>query len=97
MSGEENTELNRLGRSILGENGFPVMEMINHDFIRSMEFEGYAHYYLFKCQNESKGINAADESIYRQLVLIDFKLGFDASQQLEACLTHTHRWDLIQV
>ena len=58
---------------------------------------GFAEYYLEKSWNESKMVNEADESVYRELVKIDTALGTSVSLQLMSCLCWTTRWDIIKV
>ena len=58
---------------------------------------GYADYYLVECWNETKLINEANVSVYRQLVDIDTKLGTSTSSQLSCCLNRTTRRDIIEV
>ena len=60
-------------------------------------YEGYADYYLVNCFNETKMINEADASVYRELVAIDSKLGTSISMQLSCCLWSTTRYDIIEV
>ena len=59
--------------------------------------EGYAVYYLHKCENDSKTINEADATVYQKLVDIDETLGTELSTQLWYCLYYTTRWDIIKV
>ena len=64
---------------------------------RSHYPSGFAEYYLEKCWNESKMVNEADESVYRELLEIDTALGTSVSLQLMSCLCWTTRWDIIKV
>ena len=104
VSNEEKKRLNRLGGKILREAGLDFEEWKDYDWItkgvdhqNGIDDEGYADYYLVKCWNESKKINEANASVYRQLVAIDESLGTDVSTQLSCCLTWTRRWDIIKV
>ena len=96
MSQEEKRRLFKLCQSILRENGFDLKNYQDYDWIRSMVGQGYAHYYLAVCKDNSK-MNEVDASIYRQLIDIDSKLGTNASLQLWSCLYTTSRSDLIKV
>jgi len=86
MSEEEKIRLNQLGEKILIEAGLVFDESTR-----------YADCYLSGCWKNSKMVNEADESVYRELVGIDSQLGTDASKQLTCCLISTTRWDLIKV
>ena len=97
MSEEEKMRLNKLGGNILREAGLDFEDGRNYDSLRKQRFVGYANLYLFKCWNDSKKKNEAEESIYRQLIDIDSKLGTEASEQLYWCITNTTRWDIIKV
>ena len=104
VSEDEKKTLNKHGGNILREAGLQFENWKDYDWITNAVHhgdeignEGYADYYLAKCWNESKQINEADKSVYRQLVEIDSKLGTDASTQLNCCLTWTTRWDIIKV
>ena len=95
MNEKEKKRLNQLGQSLFKENGLDLEEHQDYDWIKNKAY-GYAHYYLYKC-NESDMINGADAFIYRQLIEIDSKLGTNTSMQLHACLDKTTRFDLIKV
>ena len=104
ISNKEKKRLNQLGGEILRKAGLDFEEWKDYDWItkqgahsRYSNDEGYADYYLVKCWNDSKKINEADASVYRQLVEIDETLGTDASTQLGCCLCWTTRWDIIKV
>ena len=104
VSNQEKKRLNQLGGKILREAGLNFEEWKDYDWITKgvnhrggIDDEGYADYYLVKCWNDSKKINEADASVYRQLVGIDETLGTDASTQLFCCLAWTARWDIIKV
>ena len=60
-------------------------------------FVGYAHYYLQDCWDASKLKNKADVAVYKQLLEIDSKLGTTQSEQLDWCVFHSLRMDLIKV
>lgn len=103
MSQEEKKLLNQLGGRILREAGLDFEEWKDYNWITKgkdhrsgIDDEGYADYYLVKCWNDSKMINEADASVYRQLVEVDSVLGTSASLQLECCLCWTTRWDIIK-
>ena len=103
MSQEEKERLNQLGGRILREAGLDFEEWKDYDWITKgtvhrdgFDDEGYADYYLVNCWNDSKMINEADASVYRQLVEVDSVLGTSASLQLGCCLAWTTRWDIIK-
>ena len=74
------------------------LDHVEHDDkLRELDFVGYAHYYLFKCWDQSKLENKADVTIYKQLLEIDSKLGTTQSEQLFKCVFHSLRIDLIKV
>lgn len=90
--------LHQLGRNILRENGIISEDRNDYDWIfETNHHMGYASFYLVYSWNDSKMINEADESVYRQFVEIDSKLGIKASLQLTGCLCWTTRWDIIKV
>ena len=90
--------LNDRGGELLRKAGFDFNEGRDYDWIiKTTDDVGYADYYLVRCWNESKMVNEADESIYRQLVEIDTALGTSAGTQLYRCLAWTTRWDIIKV
>ena len=98
MDKEEKKRLNQLGGELLRKAGLVFEEGKDYDWItKETDDEGYADYYLVKCWNETKKINEADESVYRQLVDIDSKMGTEYSMQLFCCLGWTTRWDIIKV
>ena len=104
VSNQEKKQLNHLGGKILREAGLDFEEWKDYDWITKgvrhrfgIDDEGYADYYLVRCWNESKKVNEADTSIYRQLVEIDLQLGTDDLKQLSCCLSWTTRWDIIKV
>ena len=103
MSQDKKKRLNQEGGRILREAGLVFEEWKDYDWITKgadhrggIDDEGFADYYLVKCWNDSKKINEADPSVYRQLVEIDSVLGTDASLQLGCCLSWTTRWDIIE-
>ena len=94
--------LNDRGGELLRKAGFDFNEGRDYDWIIETTKEttgdvGYADYYLVRCWNESKMVNEADASVYRQLVEIDTALGTAVSMQLWCCLSWTTRWDIIKV
>ena len=104
VSKDEKKRLNQLGGEILRKAGLDFEEWKDYDWITKgvnhrggIDDEGYADYYLVRCWNESKKINEANASVYRQLVEIDSKLGTSISMQLSCCLAWTTRWDIIEV
>ena len=104
MSKEEEKQLNQRAGRILREAGLVFEEWKDYDWITKgayhrdqIDDEGYADYYLMKCWNDTKMINEADASVYRELVDIDSKLGTEIAIQLLCCLSWTTRWDIIEV
>ena len=73
------------------------MDQVEHDEVRELGYVGYAHYYLQQCWNESELKNKADVAVYKQLLVIDAKLGTTQSEQLFECVFHSLRMDLIKV
>ena len=90
--------LNDRGGELLRKAGFDFNEGRDYDWIiKTTDDVGYADYYLVRCWNESKMVNEADASVYRQLVEIDASLGTALSRQLFCCLYWTTRWNIIKV
>ena len=90
--------LNDDGGTILREAGLNFEEWKDYYWIlEEADDIGYADYYLYKCENDSKMINEADATVYQKLVDIDSKLGTKLSDQLYWCLYYTTRWDIIKV
>ena len=99
MSNKERKELNlKAGRLIqsLGINMI-VEDGIYDELREELGFVGYANYYLKECWDESKLKNKADVEIYKQLLVIDSKLGTTQSEQLFQCVFNSLRIDLIMV
>ena len=98
MNEEEKKRLNELGGKILREAGLDFETWKDYDWIKKeTSYEGYAEYYLRKCQIDPKVTNEADATVYQKLINIDTVLGTDASQQLFGCVYWTDRWDIIKV
>ena len=95
---EEEYQLNQRAGRILRQAGLVFEEWKDYNWIKKeADDEGYADYYLVNCFNETKMINEADSSVYRELVDIDSKLGTSISMQLSCCLWSTTRYDIIEV
>ena len=60
-------------------------------------FIGYAHVYLWRCNEESKSNDEIDIEVYKMLVELDTRLGVTVSEQLYTCLFRTSRLDIIKV
>jgi len=89
---------NDLGGKILREAGLDFEEWKDYYWILEESHKrGYAHYYLRKCENDSKMKNEADATVFQKLVDIDSTLGTELSDQLYWCLWRTTRWDIIKV
>ena len=58
---------------------------------------GFAAVYLERCNKESKTGDKIDVYVYLRLIELDTKLGTSTSEQLNSCLVHTSRWDIIKV
>ena len=98
VSEHEKKRLNDQGGKLLRDAGLDFDDGKDYDWIKKNTwYNGYSVYYLEKSWNESKMVNEADESIYRQLVEIDTALGTSAGTQLFACLSWTTRLDIIKV
>ena len=95
---EKMLKANQCAGGLLRKAGFVFEKWKDYDWIKeTTKDEGYADYYLMRCWNDSKKINKAEASVYRQLVEIDSVLGTTAYNQLCACLSWTTRWNIIQV
>lgn len=111
VSKEEEERLNERAGIILREAGLIFEEWKDYNLITkkgvnyrygidgyaAYYLTGYADYYLVECWNETKLINEANVSVYRQLIYIDTKLGTSTSSQLSCCLNWTTRRDIIEV
>ena len=64
--------------------------------IRKLGVVGYAHLYLWRC-NEENRIKEIDTDVFKELVELDLKIGTTASTQLLRILSHTTRSDIIKV
>ena len=60
-------------------------------------YVGLAHFYLQKCDEESKSDDKIDVQCYTKLVQLDSTLGTTASEQMRWCLEYTTRNDIIKV
>ena len=74
-----------------------INDRIGYEKVRNDNFVGFASLYLQKSKRDATSINTADESMYKQLVDIDSKMGTTKSEQLFWCLAKTTRLDLIKV
>ena len=83
--------IQNLGIYIIVADGFYDLLREKHNYV------GYAHYYLFKCCDESELKNKADVTIYKELLEIDTKLGTTQSEQLFGCVFSSLRIDFIKV
>ena len=97
MTEEEKRRLNESAGKILREAGLDFETWQDYDWIKKLNYAGYADYYLRKCQIDPKVTNEADATVYQKLINIDTVLGLDASRQLYGCLRWTDRWDIIKV
>ena len=96
ISDEERKELNMKARKLFENHGVRMV-FDDYDEIREYGFVGYANYYLKKCWDESELKNKADVAVYKQLLVIDAKLGTNPSEQLLGCLSCSPQKDLIEV
>ena len=60
-------------------------------------FVGFAHRYLWRCDDESKSDIEIDFQVYTKLLELDSRLGTTAAEQLYWIVDFTQRWDLIKV
>lgn len=67
--------------------------MNEYELVRYNDYVGFANIYLKKSKSDDK----IDINIYSELVQLDSKLGTTATEQLEACVYHSLRLDLIKV
>ena len=63
---------------------------------RKRGFNGYAHVYLWRCDEENR-IEEIDIDVFKELVELDAELGTKASAQLLQILFHTTRQGIIMV
>ena len=81
-----------LGISIaVTENQFDVLRDNENRLV------GFADYYLTKCWNASEFTNKANVAVYKQLLVIDSKLGTSQTEQLFFCLYNSLRKDIMKV
>ena len=71
--------------------------MTGYEKLRKDGYVGFANFYLYRCDEESKTENIADVQLYEKLVELDTRLGTTASEQLYWCLNYSLRLDLIKV
>ena len=93
MSEEEKKRLNQSAGKILREAGLDFEMWKDYDWIKKMDYVGYADYYLQKCYKRI----SIDKELYSKLVKLDTRLGTTSSEQLFVCLCRTDRWDIIKV
>ena len=96
ISDEERNELNMKARKLFENHGVRMV-FDDYDEIREYGFVGYANYYLKKCWDESELKNKADVAVYKQLLVIDAKLGTTQSEQLFKCIRYSPRKNFIEV
>ena len=71
--------------------------MNEYEELRKAGLYGFANAYLKSCNTKAKSDDEIDVEVYTKLVELDSKLGTTASKQLDRCLFHTTRSDIIQV
>ena len=65
--------------------------------IKKKKYIGFAHFYFSRCSQETQSDNDIDKEVYSNLVQLDKRLGTRSSEQLNECLSHTSRPDIIKV
>ena len=97
LSDEERKELNLIAGTLIKSLGIRIKVTENRfDKLREIGYGGYAHKYLKECENDELKIKT-DLTVYKQLLVIDSKLGTTQSEQLRWCVRHSPRKDLIEV
>ena len=96
ISDEERKKMNLEAERLFESHGVRMV-LDDYDEMRESNHVGYASYYLFKCWDKSELKNKADNTIYKQLLEIDAKLGTTQSEQQFGCVKHSLRMDLIKV
>ena len=71
--------------------------MNEYEELRKAGLYGFADAYLGRCYAKAKSGEEIDVEVYTKLLQLDSKLGTTASKQLDICLFHTTRSDIIQV
>ena len=83
LSDAERKKLNlEAGRLIKSLGIFINVTENRFDVLREKGYVGYADYYLKQCYDKSELVNKADVTIYKQLLVIDSRLGTTQSEQL---------------
>ena len=95
LTEKEKKELNIRGRDILRKTGIWCCDDA-YDILRH-EFAGFASYYVRASYNDTELVNKADINIYKELILIDEKLGTKMTEQLFWCVQCSYRKDLFKV
>ena len=76
---------------------FQIVDFQQYESIRNENWAGFAHIYLYYC-NEKSRLNAEiDIDVYTKLVQLDAKFGTKVFEQLSECLLNTTRSDIIKV
>ena len=97
LAEKEKKELYIRGRDILRKTGVPYGGD-DYDILREeVGWAGFASYYIGNSWDETELVNKADINIYKELVLIDEKLGTKMTEQLEKCVKWSYRKDLFKV
>ena len=71
--------------------------MKEYEFVRKMNYVGFAHVYLAGCNKRSHPNDVIGKEVYSKLVELDTRLGTTPSEQLLGCVYWTDRWDIIKV
>ena len=74
-----------------------MRQVKEYEWLKKDGWVGFAHVYLYRCDEESKTGDKIDVDVYAQLVELDTKLGTRSSEQLFSCLSFTTRWNIIKV
>ena len=98
LTEKEKKELNIRGRDILRKTGVPYGGEVDYDTLRTKHgWAGFASYYIGASWDETELVNKADINIYKELILIDEKLGTKMTEQLWYCVGYSYRKDLFKV
>ena len=97
LTENEKLELNNRGRDILRKTGVQYGDG-DYDTLREKSgWAGFASYYIGESWDETELVNKADINIYKELILIDEKLGTKMTEQLYECVGSSYRKDLFKV
>ena len=99
LTEKEKKELNIRGREISRNAGiWADDDFEDYDILRNKRgFAGFASYYIGASWDRTELVNKADINVYKELILIDEKLGTKMTEQLEQWVRDSYRKDLFKV